>query len=145
MEYQYVTTTPHPIRKSLNQRNIDGRGYPDIVAQGSDLTIVLDIVSRPKSGTSCSAPIIAGLLALANDALIDASGDHSHSLGWINPWLYKNGANGDVGFEYPEAAPPGSSFDGCDIKGFPIAGDKWNPVSGWGSPVGSALSSWYGS
>ena len=39
------------------------------------------------SGTSCSAPILAGLVASINDELLKAG---KQPLGFLNPWLYAN-------------------------------------------------------
>jgi tripeptidyl-peptidase-1 len=47
-----------------------GRAYPDVSAFGQDVQVVAGGKSEPVSGTSCSAPIFAGVIALINHELL---------------------------------------------------------------------------
>lgn len=104
--------------------NKEGRGYPDLSAQGLYFAYVWNGTEGTISGTSASTPLTAGIFALVNDALI-ASG--RPKLGWINPWLYKKGFKGLTDIT------KGSSH-GCNVDGFPVT-EGWDPVTGFGTPV----------
>ena len=67
--------------------NRSGRAIPDVAAIGTNLEIVLDGVTQPINGTSCSSPIFAGIIALINDELLSAG---KSPLGFLNPFLYAN-------------------------------------------------------
>ncbi|KAF8266364.1 peptidase S8/S53 domain-containing protein [Lactarius quietus] len=103
--------------------NVEGRGYPDISAQGLDFITIHRQRVDFRSGTSCAAPTVGAIISLLNDYRI------SHGkppLGFLNPWLYGSGFEGlnDITF---------GSNPGCKTKGFPaIVG--WDPVTGHGTP-----------
>ena len=52
--------------------NKNGRGFPDVSAQGQNVEIYYQGSSTTVSGTSCSSPIFASVIALINDRLIAA-------------------------------------------------------------------------
>jgi hypothetical protein len=82
----------------------------------------------PANGTSASAPLWAGLIAVLNAAL-------DENVGFINPVIYAlNGA----GFRdiLPEPGAANNSFAG--VAGYPVT-PGWDAVTGWGSPRGVAL------
>jgi subtilase family serine protease len=66
--------------------NSTGRMYPDVVAVGHNLEIVLQGAFTPVDGTSASAPIFSAVITLLNDHRLRAG---KKPLGWINPLLYK--------------------------------------------------------
>ncbi|USW49474.1 Putative peptidase S8/S53 domain, peptidase S53, activation domain-containing protein [Septoria linicola] len=108
--------------------NPNGRGYPDVAAQGNHDAIVWNGEVSTIGGTSASAPTFAGVIALVNDALIAAS---KPPLGFLNPWLYSEG------YQALTDIVSGSSF-GCGTKGFP-AQQGWDAVTGFGTPNFSKL------
>lgn len=61
--------------------NPNGRGYPDLAAQGSNFTIYWNGSMLPVSGTSASTPTMSAVLALVNDALVGAG---KPVLGFLN-------------------------------------------------------------
>ncbi|KAL0471170.1 tripeptidyl-peptidase [Neurospora intermedia] len=106
-----------------------GRGFPDVSAQASRYAVYVDGRLVGVSGTSASAPMFAGLVALLNAAR------KSHglpSLGFINPLLY---ASKDAFTDIV-----GGAGTGC--RGRPeFAGDvggtaKWNATEGWDPVTG---------
>ncbi|ESK96314.1 protease s8 tripeptidyl peptidase [Moniliophthora roreri MCA 2997] len=107
--------------------NANGRGFPDVAAQGNNIEIVVGGRAGLVAGTSASSPIFASVIALINDRLVAAG---RPVLGFLNPFLYAN---------------PGAFFDittgsnpGCGTNGFP-ARAGWDPVTGLGSPNFAAL------
>ena len=91
--------------------NKGGRGYPDIAAQGYHYISVWNGTREGLvfDGTSASAPTVASIIALVNDALL---ADSKPPLGFMNPWLYAGGfrAFNDVS---------NGSTKGCQTSGFP--------------------------
>lgn len=120
--------------------NTSGRGFPDIAAIGSQNLIYYSSIFggqyQPVGGTSASAPLIAGVLALLNDALV--SGGYPQ-LGFANPLLYKMAAECDECFTDITVGENKCTESGCfDCKGF-VCAAGWDPVTGLGTPVYSAM------
>jgi tripeptidyl-peptidase-1 len=103
---------------------IDGRGYPDLSAQGLYFAFWWNGTESSISGTSASCPLMSSVISLVNDALI-ASG--KPTLGFLNPWLYSKGYQGFTDIL------SGSSH-GCGVDGFPVT-KGWDPITGFGTPV----------
>lgn len=85
--------------------------------------IILDGNVLFMDGTSCSTPVVAGIISLLNDYMISQG---RSPLGFLNPWLYGGGLSGlnDI---------MSGSNPGCNTGGFPaVAG--WDPVTGLGTP-----------
>jgi subtilase family serine protease len=66
------------------------RAVPDVSAYDDDLSIVQNGQDSGISGTSAACPIVAGMLAKINEALVQAG--HDTSLGFVNPFVYANEA-----------------------------------------------------
>ncbi|KAF9814365.1 hypothetical protein IEO21_05160 [Rhodonia placenta] len=108
--------------------NASGRGFPDVSAQGVDFIIGYEGEFYTVSGTSCASPTFASVIGLVNDRLVAAG---KSPLGWLNPFLYSTGKS---------ALTDITSGDnpGCNTNGF-TATTGWDPVTGLGTPVFSAL------
>lgn len=63
------------------------RGFPDVSANGANYVVYVQGVSYMVYGTSASAPVFASVLALINEARLDAG---KSSLGFVNPAMYAN-------------------------------------------------------
>ncbi|KAH9163948.1 subtilisin-like protein [Lactarius sanguifluus] len=105
------------------QYNASSRGIPDISAQALNFPIILKGERRVASGTSGSAPIVAGMISLLNDYLISQG---KVTLGFLNPWLYGTGMSGFTDIT-------SGSNPGCNTDGF-SAIEGWDPVTGLGTP-----------
>ncbi|KAH8980575.1 subtilisin-like protein [Lactarius hatsudake] len=103
--------------------NPEGRGIPDISAQALRLPIILRSAGFLLEGTSCSTPVLAGIISLLNDYLIT---NGRPPLGFLNIRLYEDGFAGlnDITF---------GSNPGCGTDGF-SAVPGWDPVTGLGTP-----------
>lgn len=101
--------------------NTSFRAYPDISAQASGFTVVTNRIPEPGvAGTSCASPTAAGVIALLNDARLQAG---KSTLGFLNPWIYKNMA------KWNDITAGASS--GCDL------GDGWPAAAGWDAVTGA--------
>merc|ERR1711981_737062 len=97
--------------------NVSVRAYPDISAQASDFTVVSNRIPEPGvAGTSCASPTAAGVIALLNDARLQAG---KPVLGFLNPWIYKNMAKWN---DITSGSNSGCEGDGCPAtKGWDAA------------------------
>ena len=121
----------YPLLEGQPRYNNSGvaRGYPDISANGFKISVYSGEQSQSFSGTSGSAPILAGVIALINaerQAVKDATGQPvKGSVGFINPVLYA----------HPEILNDILVGDnhGCGTAGFTCQAG-WDPVTGLGTP-----------
>lgn len=98
------------------------RGFPDVSASGDYVVTVFNGSTISVGGTSASAPIVAGIITLLNEARL-AKG--KGPVGFLNPTFYKNpGAFNDITI---------GSNPGCGTGGF-NATPGWDPVTGLGTP-----------
>ncbi|TFY63540.1 hypothetical protein EVJ58_g3192 [Rhodofomes roseus] len=90
---------------------------------------VVDGAYAPSTGTSCSTPMWASIVALLNDELLNAG---KPVLGFLNPWLYSKaaGALTDIvkGNNKECQGPNGTA------TGF-VATTGWDPITGLGTPI----------
>lgn len=103
--------------------NLSGRAYPDISAQSVAFATLFNGSINAVGGTSAASPAAAAIIALANDALLTAG---KPVLGFLNPWLYKNGSTTFTDVTLGNTA-------GCDGPGFP-ASAGWDAATGFGTP-----------
>ncbi len=103
------------------------RGVPDVAGMVALTGLILNGAGFAFTGTSCVAPLYAGLVAEINAFL-------GHSVGFLNPTLYEYGpeicndvrsGNNDSGYT------PDSPFY--------TAGPGWDACTGWGSIDGRRL------
>ncbi|KAK2057836.1 Pro-kumamolisin [Colletotrichum caudatum] len=141
---QYLLSSISTDTKTYYQpfTNFSGRGFPDIAAHSSSPPFAI-VTNGSKligsGGTSASAPLVSGLIALLNDARIRAG---QPTMGFMNPWLYKRGFKGltDV------AAGGALGCGGIDLQtGKPLQGAgvipfaSWNATQGWDPVTGLGL------
>jgi len=107
--------------------NASGRGFPDVAAQATGFTIVLNGASiGGVAGTSCSCPTFSGIVGLLNDLRFQAN---KKPLGFLNPFIYQTAvSNPDIFQDITAGHNPG-----CGTTGF-TATKGWDPVTGYGTP-----------
>jgi len=106
--------------------NASGRGYPDLSSLGVNVQIVQKGKVVAVDGTSCSSPIVAGLISMLNEIRLNAD---KPTLGFLNPLLYQWAASNPNAFH---DITSGKNAQGC-CPGFD-AYAGWDPVTGLGSP-----------
>jgi subtilase family serine protease len=136
----------HLFRRPAYQNGVQGigsmRGIPDVAADGDSVTGIAVITSNTgggytlsgHAGTSASAPLWAGIIALADQYA------HRH-LGFVNPAIYQiaRGSQYHQAFHDVTAGPSNTAeFPPTTITGY-RAGPGWDPVTGWGSPDAQVL------
>eukprot|EP01102_Stenamoeba_stenopodia_P022621 TRINITY_DN950_c0_g1_i2.p1 TRINITY_DN950_c0_g1~~TRINITY_DN950_c0_g1_i2.p1 ORF type:complete len:582 (+),score=143.33 TRINITY_DN950_c0_g1_i2:34-1746(+) len=101
--------------------NATGRAYPDVSALASGFIIVINRVPLPGvGGTSCATPTFSGVISLLNDLRLSQG---KSSLGFLNYWLYQNGASNPQIFNDITSG----SNPGCGTNGFQAA-KGWDPA-----------------
>jgi len=119
-----------------------GRGFPDISALGQGSAVIggrMDVIS----GTSMSAPIIAGVIQLINSARASVG---KGPVGWVHPALYAapTSAFKDVTLGDNKCiAPAASAVQGANCGVGFIAAQGWDPVTGLGTPNVANLISYF--
>jgi tripeptidyl-peptidase I len=109
--------------------NRSGRGIPDVSAQGMNFAVYDKGVLQLLAGTSASAPVIAGIVALLNAARRSIE---QPPLGFLNPWLYNaTGAFTDVAVGYGVGC---YNAKGVNRSARWNATAGWDPVTGLGTP-----------
>jgi subtilase family serine protease len=136
----------HLFHRPTYQNRIKGigpyRGLPDVSADADPRTGFPVVTSNPgggyelsgHGGTSASAPLWAGIIALADQYA-------GHHLGLVNPAIYRIARSPD----YPQAFHDitkgnanSAKFAHGTITGYP-PGPGWDPVTGLGSPNAAVL------
>ncbi|KAI0475136.1 subtilisin-like protein [Xylariaceae sp. FL0804] len=124
--------------KQARYFNAQGRGFPDVSAQGYGYRVFDQGSLASYQGTSCSAPAFGGMVGLLNDARLKAG---LPVLGFLNPLLYSNpGALNDITLGGSTGCDGTARFHGAP-NGSPVipyaswnATAGWDPVSGLGTP-----------
>ncbi|EPE10935.1 tripeptidyl peptidase precursor [Ophiostoma piceae UAMH 11346] len=110
--------------------NSGGRAVPDISAMGSKFKVVLGGKPSSVDGTSASTPLVASMVAMANDARMRAG---KPALGWLNPILYSDKTQ-SVLQDITKGTSRGCPFNETDaVPGWP-ATPGWDAVTGLGVP-----------
>ena len=104
-----------------------GRGYPDVALAGKDFEVVIGDVLYLVSGTSASAPSVAGMLARINAGLLAAG---KAPVGLVNPTLYAS--SGSFANDIIDGDNTCTAYLLECEQGF-YATTGWDPASGWGS------------
>merc|ERR1711963_182682 len=131
----YLSTVPPADLPPALDFNASNRGFPDVSALGHNYLIRRDNSWELVDGTSCSAPVWAGLVALWNDF---EQNQGRPTLGFINPLIYQiYGANPQTFFDIQNGNNKCTESECCEY-GYATA-PGWDPVTGLGSPNFSAL------
>jgi subtilase family serine protease len=128
----YQQTLPPTIQSQALHR----RGVPDIAAAADPLTGLAFYEAGQwtlAGGTSASAPLWAGLIAIADQMA-------GHPLGFINPALYKLAQSPNYAQDFHDITIGNNSVDegGVQVTGY-SATQGWDAVTGWGTPNAAHL------
>ncbi|QBD79215.1 protease [Ktedonosporobacter rubrisoli] len=124
----YQKNLPPTVQSQLAGR----RGLPDLAADASpDTSMAIYFAGswNQVGGTSASTPLVAGIVAVANQTA-------GHALGFLNPGIYKMAAQKQTR-DFRDITEGDNSVDGpVKVQGF-AAATGWDAVTGWGSPQAS--------
>lgn len=105
-----------------------GRGVPDIAGNASPASgykVRINGENTVTGGTSAAAPLYAALALRLNEGL-----GGNRTVGFMNPFLYKQGLSGNATFFNDVTQGNNNGFD---------AGKGWDAATGWGSLDGEKL------
>lgn len=125
---------------SVNPGAITGRVIPDIAANAdwvaSPYLLVVDGGAQANGGTSAATPLVGALITLINATL-----KAPNRTGYLNPVLYQAAAGAAAGSTIGAAYCTDVTSGGNKTAkaGGYSAGPGYDAVSGWGTPVGTAL------
>jgi len=123
------------IDMSTNQGSTTMRNLPDVAMVAENVFVVADDGwELGVDGTSCSAPLWAGFMALINQ---QAGLNAMPALGYLNPAIYAIG----TGTTYTTAfhdITSGNNFNGSSPSQFTATGG-YDLCTGWGTPNGTNL------
>lgn len=116
-----------------------GRGVPDVASDAAPHTGMALVIStgghgytiRNSGGTSATAPLWAGVVALADQYA-------RRHLGFVNAAVYRIARTSNNAFHQITTGNNSVSFPPHTIIGYHAA-RGWNPVTGSGSPIASVL------
>ncbi len=126
----YQKGLPATVQSQLKGR----RGVPDVAGSadpGAGLVIYVGGQWTLIGGTSASAPLWAGIVALANQTA-------GHPLGFINPALYKLAASSRYNQDFNDITVGNNTNNTTHVKGYPAV-KGWDPITGLGSPKAQNL------
>jgi subtilase family serine protease len=128
----YQQTLPSSAQSQLKNR----RGVPDVAGDADPLTGFVFYEAGEwnlAGGTSASAPLWAGLMAIANQMA-------GHPLSFINPALYKLATSSHYAQDFRDITAGENSVNerGVNVMGYPAV-PGWDPITGWGSPNAEKL------
>jgi tripeptidyl-peptidase-1 len=116
-----------------NNFNRNGRAYPDVSAIGHSCPTFINGELQKIDGTSCSSPVVAGLLSIINDFMWTK---YNIKLGYANPLLYYIHEHCDNCFKDITDGYNWCTEDMCCVNttdyGF-NATNGYDPVSGLGT------------
>jgi kumamolisin len=117
------------------------RQIPDVAAVADGNTgwaIIVGGEDHTVGGTSAAAPLWAGLTALINQGLRKQG---LRRVGFANPFFYAVNSSSQRPTGVSAPAPFHEVTEGNNL--LYQAGAGWNFTTGWGTPVGSALYTWW--
>jgi len=112
--------------------NPTGRGFPDVAAFGTNILVASGNSIQSVGGTSASSPIVAGIVTLLNDYVIQATGK---PLGFLNPLFYKMAVDAPATFRDIVTGDNVCTENGCSARCYGwYCTPGWDPVTGLGTP-----------
>jgi tripeptidyl-peptidase-1 len=117
---------------AAGEYNATGRAYPDVAALGHQFPIYAGGQWVNVDGTSCSTPVFAGIIGLANAARLEAG---KKVLGFLPPAIYAIAAKKGGAFTDVTKGDNKCTEQGCKAgcSGFE-ATVGWDATTGWGTP-----------
>ena len=128
----YFSTAAAAGQSPYTGYNTKGRGFPDVSLAGHNYNVFAGGRSYIVSGTSASAPVMAGFISNINAARMAVG---KGSVGWVNPALYKNSSmfiNDITSGDNKCADRISKNVVNCCSQGYTCT-TGWDPVTGLGT------------
>ncbi len=122
------------VSMAFNQGSTSMHNVPDVALAGESVEVVANGINRAVGGTSCAAPLWAGIAAMVNQ---QASANHRPALGFANPAIYAIGASPAYALCFNDITT-GNNFSPTSPTKF-YATNGYDLCTGWGTPAGQQL------
>ena len=123
------------ISMAANQGSTTKRNVPDVALTGDNVYVVYNNgTAATFGGTSCAAPLWAGLMALVNQ---QAAANSLPPIGFLNPAVYALGKGANYASTFHDITT-GNNFSSSSPSKF-SAVTGFDLCTGWGTPLGNGL------
>lgn len=129
-----IPTWQTSVSMANNQGSVTMRNVPDVALTANNVYVRADGEDLAVGGTSCAAPLWAGLTALVNQQAV-AYG--ASPVGFLNPTLYQIGTIGNYASSFHDITN-GNNTSGASPNAF-FAVTGYDLCTGWGTPAGQPL------
>jgi hypothetical protein len=127
-----IPTWQTNVSMAVNQGSTTKRNIPDVAMNADNVFIDFgNGSSQTVGGTSCAAPLWAGLTALANQ---QAAATGSAAVGFINPMVYAIGASPDYAQDFHDVTTGNNIWNSSPSQFYAVKG--YDLCTGWGTPAG---------
>ena len=133
--YHKIPSYQIPVDMSKNQGSTTMRNVPDVALTGDNIYVTYNNGSAANfGGTSCAAPLWAGLMALANQ---QAAVNGVNPVGFLNPTVYSLGLGSSYTSNFYDITVGDNTWPSSPTKFYATNG--YDLCTGWGTPKGVAL------
>jgi subtilase family serine protease len=133
--YYGIPSWQASVSMAANSGSTVNRNIPDVAMLADNVYVYFDDgSSQAVVGTSCAAPLWAGLAALMNE---QAVGTGRPTIGFVNPAIYAIGQGAEYGTTFHDITV-GNNFWPHSPSLFSAA-NGYDLCTGWGSPAGQPL------
>ncbi len=133
--YYPIPTWQSGVSMANNQGSTTKRNIPDVALTADNVYTYSDNGSASSvGGTSCAAPLWAGLAALANQ---QATQTGNASVGFINPTVYALGTSASYTQGFHDITKGDNTWSKSTTQFYAVSG--YDLCTGWGTPAGQAL------
>ena len=133
--YHKIPSYQIPVDMSQNQGSTTMRNVPDVALTGDNIYVTYNNGSAANfGGTSCAAPLWAGLMALVNQ---QAAANGVNPVGFLNPTVYNIGLGSSYTSNFYDITVGDNTWPSSPTKFYATNG--YDLCTGWGTPKGAAL------
>ena len=123
------------VSMASNQGSTTQRNIPDVALTADNVYTYSDNGSSGSvGGTSCAAPLWAGLTALANE---QADDNGQPAVGFINPVIYALGSTPNYTANFHDITDGDNTWSSSTSQFYAVSG--YDLCTGWGTPMGQNL------
>jgi len=133
--YYSIPAWQSAVSMSANGGSTSHRNIPDVALTADNVYVRYgNGATETVGGTSCAAPLWAGLAALINQ---QATAAGRSPVGLINSAVYTLGASGLYGACFHDITTGNNTWSGSPSEYYAVAG--YDLCTGWGTPAGQSL------
>jgi len=133
--YYSIPSWQQGVSMATNQGSATLRNVPDVALAGDNIYVLYNNGSSGNfGGTSCAAPLWAGLTALINQRAVS---NGRATVGFLNPALYALGSGTSYASTFHDITTGNNFWSSSPSKFSAVTG--YDLCAGWGTPAGGAL------